>query len=88
MIIVGDIEDQNEGVWEENVAALEAFLAVSTQWRCLAHADGSVVRTGLDYTAVRDGFGLREIVMTPALWLDVQLIELGAIAASHDEVQA
>lgn len=87
MFIVGEIEDNHEGVWEENVAALEAFLAVSTQWRCLALADGSVQRTGLDYTAAHRGLEMRGIVMTPDLWTEVQLIEFGAIAASHDEVR-
>lgn len=60
-------------------------MAVCTQWRYLALADGAVLRTGLDYTAVRAGFDLRGIVMTPDLWTDIQMIEFGAKAASNED---
>ncbi len=80
-----DQEGGDDGIWEDNVAALEGFLAVCTQWRYLALADGSVLRTGLDYTAVRAGFDLAGVAMTPELWTHIQLIEFGAKEASNED---
>jgi hypothetical protein len=67
------------GVWAENVAAVTAFLAVSTQWRVAAGATGLVI-TGLDYAGVRAGIEAIGIEITPRLWGDVQMIEAGALA--------
>ena len=87
-MIEGEGEADDDGIWEEHVAALEGFLAICTQWRYLARADGAVLRTGLDYTAARACFDLRGIAMTPDLWMDIQIIEIAAIAASNDEARA
>jgi len=73
-----------EGVWQEHMGAVQAFLAVSTQWRCACPGDGSIRRTGLDYAAARAGLRLAGVKVTPALWSDIQLIEAGAIAAGFE----
>ena len=39
---------------------------------------------GLDYGAVRAGLDLAGIVLTPAQWADVQMIEAGAKAARNE----
>ena len=55
-----------------------AFLAVSTQWRRIGRADGSVFTQGLDYSGARDGLALAGIDVTPEIWSQVRFIELGA----------
>lgn len=64
-------------VWPELAPAVEAFLAVATQWRVVAGMAGLQV-IGLDYTAVRIGLRAAGIRMTPALWADLQVIEIAA----------
>ena len=78
-------------VWPENWPAVELFLDVSTQWRCVAMPEGTagmvsaiwsrIVRTGLDYTAVRATLGMRRV---PArqhgeLLDDLQAMEYAAL---------
>ena len=67
------------------MGALHAFLHVATQWRVVAPGDGTLRRTGLDYTAAAKGLELAGVAVTPALWSDIQLIEAGAIAAGLAE---
>lgn len=71
-------DDQDNGVWPENEDAVRAFLAVAGQWRTGAAAMGGVLWLGLDYAAVRAGFALARIRMTPELWDQVRLVEVGA----------
>lgn len=74
-----------EGVWPENVPAMEAYCAVATQWRVIALADGRKEAIGLDYPAVKVGLEMAGITVTPALWSDLQMIEIGARAAMNGE---
>ena len=67
------------------MGALHAFLAIATQWRVVGPGDGTLRLTGLDYAGVRVGLDLAGVVVTPAPWSDIQLIEAGAIAAGHEE---
>ena len=67
------------------MAALHAFLLVATQWRTACPADGSIRRTGLDYTAADKGLERAGVAVTPDLWSAIQLIEAGVIAAGHEE---
>lgn len=76
---LGLCEDEG-GIWTENVAAVEAFLSVSTQWRVAMGHTGMIV-LGLDYTAVRAGLELAGIAVGPDLWASVQMIETGALQA-------
>lgn len=68
-----------DGIWEEHVPALVAFLAVSGQWRTRPHGMGETRWIGLDYAAVGAGFGFAGITMTPEVWADLRLIEAGAL---------
>lgn len=71
-------EEVTQGIWPENVRAVTAFLAVATQWRGIARDGGGTEWLGLDHAAVKAGFDLAGIGMTPDLWNEVQLVEVGA----------
>jgi len=74
-----DLGDNEEGVWAENVAAVEAFLCVSTQWR-MAAGQAGMIALGLDYTGAKAGLDLAGIAVTPDLWCRIQAVEFGALA--------
>lgn len=65
-------------VWPENRAAVDAFLAVASQWRAIARPDGSVYWQGLDYAGVAAGLRGAGIKATPALWGDLRVMEAAA----------
>jgi len=82
-------------VWPENWPALELFLDCSTQWRCVAMPEGTagmvsaiwsrIVRTGLDYTAVRSALMMRRV---PVKWQGELLDDLQAMEyAALDEMR-
>lgn len=77
--------DEDEGLWPENVAAVSAYMVVSTQWRITGRADGGLHASGLDYAGVAKGFEMAGIAVSPALWSDLQMIEIGARAAMNGE---
>lgn len=64
-------------IWPELALAVEAFLAVSTQWRVVAGMAGLIV-TGFDYVGVRFGLRAAGIRITPELWADLQVMEIAA----------
>ncbi len=74
-------EEEEDGLWPDNLPAVEAFLACATQWRRVALPDGRLWTVGLDYAGVRAALEASEIAVTKALWGDLQLIEAGAIRA-------
>ena len=74
---------EEEGIWPDHVLVVQAFLAVADQWRLVAGQAG-IVYLALDYTAVKAGFEMAGIRLTPAQWGDVQLIESGACAALNE----
>nr|RDS96960.1 hypothetical protein DWF04_03920 [Cereibacter sphaeroides f. sp. denitrificans] len=79
---LGDTLDRiDEGVWPENVAAVQAFLFVATQWRWVGGGMGGLMAIGLDYAGARAGLDLAGVEVTPALWHELTLIEAGALAA-------
>lgn len=73
-----------QAVWAENADAVIAFLKVQTQWRVCALVNGKVIRTGLDYQGVQAGLQAAGIQLTPALWADFQMIEMGAMAETNE----
>lgn len=73
-----EVED-DEGVWEEHIPALSAFLSVSGQWRTRPTGMGGSRWVGLDYGAVRAGFDLAGLTVSPAVWGDIREIEAGAL---------
>jgi Phage related hypothetical protein (DUF1799) len=65
------------------VAALEAFLAVASQWRI--GPQGRAL--GLDYAGAQAGLALAGITVTPALWADLREIERGARMGLNGETE-
>lgn len=78
-------KEDDAAVWEENVPALLAYLEVSTQWRIVSLAEGGLHAVGLDYQGVKVGLELAGTEITPALWSDLQMVEIGARAAMNGE---
>lgn len=74
-------DEDNVGLWEENLPALEIFGAIGTQWRVVARGEGELHYVGLDYSAAAAGLSLAALTVSPQLWADVQMIEAGAVAA-------
>jgi hypothetical protein len=70
----GDLE-----VWPENWATLDAFLAVSTQWRVVPGVmGGAAYYAGLDYAGVAAGLAGAGIAATPELWAGLRTMEAAA----------
>jgi hypothetical protein len=78
-------DDEFSGLWRENVAVFDAFVAVGTQWRTAPIGGGmapvGIVYVGLDYAAVRAGLDAAGIVVTPELWAGLRVMEDAARAA-------
>lgn len=77
--------EPGEGVWPENVAAVEAFLEVGGQWRTATRGDGGVLWIALDYTAARAGLELAGVAITPELWADLRIVAAGARAVLNGD---
>lgn len=87
-----------DGVWPENVPIVEAFLAVSLQWRVVARGGGGFISPaggailpivplfiGLDYAAVRVGLESEGITITPELWRGLRAMESAAANALNED---
>lgn len=83
----GDFE-----VWAENWETLEAFLAVSTQWRLAPYGGGMsptmIYWAGLDYSAVRAGLDAAGIAVTRELWTGLRLMEAAARKVLNGEADS
>lgn len=81
-------ETDGDGVWPENVEAVTAFYAVTSQWRVVSmsggFAPGRLVTIGLDYAGVRAGLDAEQIAVTPDLWRDLRIMEDAACAALNE----
>lgn len=76
------------GVWPENHAAVDAFLAVASQWRTAVTMEKGRLTTmwiGLDYAGAAIGWGARGIEMTNDLLTGVQIMEMAARAALNGD---
>lgn len=73
-----------DGIWSQHVPALEAFLAIDTQWRVVG-VHGGIEVVGLDYAAVRDGLAMAGLDLDADTWAELQLIEAGAVAAMNED---
>lgn len=68
-------------VFSVNMAVVDLWLVISTQWRTAPLADGRVHWLGLDYAAVRAGLELAGRAIAAAEWAGVQLMERAAAEA-------
>lgn len=75
-------------VWASNWPVVEAFLAVSSQWRVTSIGGGMApvlpVYVGLDYSAARVGLDAAGIEVTPVLWSGLRVMEAAACAALNE----
>ena len=69
-------EEKDFHVWPENWPAVDAFLAVRTQW-----ITGMNGPTALDYTRVRDGLAMAGIETTPELFQKLRILESAVLEA-------
>ena len=76
-----------DGVWPDNVAIVEAFLAAGTQWRTGLRPTRSgprLVWIGLDYAAARAGIEALGLSITPELWVGLMVMESAAREALNE----
>ena len=59
---------------------VDAFVAVSSQWRLVPLPSGRVHWQGLDYAGARAGLEQAQILLTPSQWVGVQIMEREAAA--------
>lgn len=59
---------------------IDAWRAIASQWRAVGLADGRVHWLGLDYAGAQVGLQLAELVVTPAIWAGVRVMESAAKA--------
>lgn len=81
--MVAALEDRKPkgfGVWAENWIIVMAFLAVATQWRTTAMADGRLLFHGLDYVGARAGLEGDGIALDPRQWAGLRTMEAAASA--------
>ncbi|MBW7968115.1 DUF1799 domain-containing protein [Bradyrhizobium sp. BR 10289] len=84
-------------LWSGNLAIVDAFLRVSSQWRVVAcSAGGAIMPVGgmisptvaiyisLDYAAVRAGLDAEGITVTPELWRGIRIMESAAAAMLNE----
>lgn len=75
---------QEDALWPDHIPALEAFLAVQTQWATVVYPMGQTLHHGLRYEGVEAGLRMAGIEVTPALWGQIRLIEAGAKEALNE----
>jgi len=84
---IEEVSDDDFGIWLENWPAVEAFLAVHTQWRVCTLPDGKAYWSGLDYAGVAAGLTGAGIETSPALWRDLRVMEAAARNALNGIVE-
>jgi len=71
LLVESSDEPESFDLYEENVDAVDAFLAASTQWKF--NAAGQAI--GLDYQGVQSLLSLYEIENKKQVFLDMQIME-------------
>lgn len=77
-----DLDDDEVGVWPDNWAAVDVFIAMRTQWR--VGANGA---TGLDYTALEAVMRLHGIKRRERddVFAAARIMESAALAAMREK---
>ena len=65
-------------VWPENWPIVQAFAAISTQWRTAPLGLGGYRYLGLDYTGAQAGLQLAGITLSKDEWKDLRTMERAA----------
>jgi Phage related hypothetical protein (DUF1799) len=85
MLPVPDSKPQDEDfeIWQDNLPALEIFLACHKQWRILTGGDKPWYQ-GLRYLEVEAVMRIRRIKNQAAVFADVQVMEEAAMTALNE----
>lgn len=80
--------EADDGVWPENAAIVDAFLAVASQWRVISVGGGMAPAmpfyVGQDYAAARVALDAEAIPVTPDLWRGLRIMETAACNALNE----
>lgn len=77
-----DKTDTDFALWPQNKLIVDAFVAVQTQWRVVPLGSaGRLYFQGLDYVGARAGLAAEDIVLTPAQWTLLRIMEGEAASA-------
>jgi hypothetical protein len=82
--LIQDDDEDEDGVWAENLDALNAFMRIQTQWVVAGIGMAGLVTIGLNYASAKAGLELAGIDVTPDLWDDILVIEAGAVPALNE----
>lgn len=82
--MIQDDDEDEDGVWAENLDALNAFMRIQTQWVVAGIGMAGLVTIGLNYASAKAGLELAGIDVTPDLWDDILVIEAGAVPALNE----
>ncbi len=66
-------------VMRGNADAIEAWLALETQWRCLSGPTGAILWLGLDYSAVDVVLRRLKLADPDQVFADLQIMEGAAL---------
>lgn len=71
---------QGFAVWPENMAVVDAWMIVNSQWNALSLANGQVLWLGLRYGDAKVSLDQAAIALTPEQWSRLRLMERVAAA--------
>lgn len=81
VLLAGYTTGAFNGVWPANRPAVDAFIAVASQWRTAMSVEEGRLKTmwiGLDYAGAAVAWTVRGIEMTAELLAGVQVMEMSA----------
>ncbi len=75
----GSFEEDELGIWPENMPAVQVFIAMGTQWRV-----GMSGATGLDYGVLPSVFDMYGITDQKKAFIDMQIMENEALKTMRE----
>lgn len=75
----GSFEEDEFGIWPENLPAVQVFIALGTQWRV-----GMSGATGLDYSVLPAVFDIHGITDRKKAFSDLQIMENEALKTMRE----
>jgi hypothetical protein len=76
----GSFEEEEFGIWPENLPAVQIFMAMGTQWRI-----GMSGATGLDYSVLPAVFELYGITDRKQAFNDLRVMESAALEVMREK---
>ncbi|WP_242415090.1 DUF1799 domain-containing protein [Sphingomonas panni] len=75
---IAETKPKGFAVWAANMVIVDAFAAVSTQWRTVSIPDG-IYWVGLDYVGAKVGLDNQDITLTHRQWGELRVMERAAL---------